>query len=69
LASATSLFLSGLPQIHRKRFRTAETYGASLTAGDLSGSTLNYADLAILSVAFNADGSMFGARACIGFSQ
>lgn len=47
---------------------TAETYGASLTAGDLSGSTLNYANLAIVSFAFNADGSMFGARARIGSS-
>jgi hypothetical protein len=47
---------------------TAETYGSSLTAGDLSGATLNYADLAIVSFAFNADGSLFGARARIGSS-
>jgi len=47
---------------------TAETYGSSLTAGDLAGSTLNYSNLAIVSFAFNADGSMFGARARIGSS-
>lgn len=44
---------------------TAETYASSTTAGNVTGSTLDYRQLAITSFAFRADGSLLDARARI----